>query len=94
MLPVLAGLQVVLAAARQDDRTPTDVVVVLGAAQFNGPAQPRARGPARATRASLYADGVAPHVVTVGANQPGDRTTEAAVGQRTGSSRRACRAAT
>jgi uncharacterized SAM-binding protein YcdF (DUF218 family) len=30
--------------------------------------------------AELYAAGVAPHVVTVGSNQPGDRTTEAAVG--------------
>jgi len=78
VLPAAAGLQV-LWAARQDDRTPTDVVVVLGAAQFNGHPSPVLE--ARLTHAAeLYTAGVAPHVVTVGANQPGDRTTEAAVG--------------
>jgi uncharacterized SAM-binding protein YcdF (DUF218 family) len=78
VVPATAGLQV-LWAARQDDRTPTDVVVVLGAAQFNGHPSPvlEAR---LAHGAELYSAGVAPHVVTVGANQPGDRTTEAAVG--------------
>jgi uncharacterized SAM-binding protein YcdF (DUF218 family) len=78
VLPALAGVTV-LRAARQDDRTPTDVVVVLGAAQFNGHPSPvlEAR---LAHGAELYAADVAPHVVTVGANQPGDRTTEAAVG--------------
>ncbi len=78
VLPAAAGLQV-LWAARQDDRTPTDVVVVLGAAQFNGHPSPVLA--ARLEHgAELHAAGVAPHVVTVGANQPGDRTTEAAVG--------------
>jgi uncharacterized SAM-binding protein YcdF (DUF218 family) len=78
VLPVLAGLQVVL-AARQDDRTPTDVVVVLGAAQFNGRPSPVLAARLAHAR-GLWADQVAPAVVTVGANQPGDRTTEAAVG--------------
>jgi uncharacterized SAM-binding protein YcdF (DUF218 family) len=78
VLPMAAAAAVVL-AARQDDRTPTDVVVVLGAAQFNGRPSPVLE--ARLVHAGeLYADGVAPQVVTVGANQPGDRTTEAAVG--------------
>ena len=73
-----AGALVVL-AARQDDRTPTDVVVVLGAAQFNGRPSPVLQARLAHAR-DLHADSVAPHVVTVGANQPGDRTTEAAVG--------------
>jgi len=78
VLPAAAGVQV-LWAARQDDRTPTDVVVVLGAAQFNGHPSPVLE--ARLAHAlELHAAGVARHVVTVGANQPGDRTTEAAVG--------------
>jgi uncharacterized SAM-binding protein YcdF (DUF218 family) len=78
VLPSAAAARVVL-AARHDDRTPTDVVVVLGAAQFNGRPSPVLE--ARLTHAGgLYADGVAPQIVTVGANQPGDRTTEAAVG--------------
>jgi uncharacterized SAM-binding protein YcdF (DUF218 family) len=78
VLPGVAGGLVAL-AARQDDRTPTDVVVVLGAAQFNG--RPSPVLVARLAHArELHSDAVAPHVVTVGANQPGDRTTEAAVG--------------
>jgi uncharacterized SAM-binding protein YcdF (DUF218 family) len=77
-LPLVAALRVVT-SARDDDRTTTDVVVVLGAAQFNGRPSPvlEAR---LAHAAELYRDGVAPQVVTVGGNQPGDRTTEAAVG--------------
>ena len=78
LLPAAAALRVVT-AARQDDRTPTDAVVVLGAAQFDGRPSPVLE--ARLAHAGeLYREGVAPHVVTVGSNQPGDRTTEAAVG--------------
>ena len=78
VLPGIAGALVVL-SARQDDRSATDVVVVLGAAQFNGRPSPVLE--ARLSHArELHADSVAPRVVTVGANQPGDRTTEAAVG--------------
>jgi len=78
LLPLLAAARVVT-AAREDDRTPTDVVVVLGAAQFNGRPSPVLE--ARLEHADeLYRQQVAPHVVTVGSNQPGDRTTEAAVG--------------
>ena len=78
VLPALAAAQVVL-ASRQDDRTPTDAIVVLGAAQFNGRPSPvlEAR---LAHAAELHAEDVAPEVVTVGGNQPGDRTTEAEVG--------------
>jgi uncharacterized SAM-binding protein YcdF (DUF218 family) len=78
VLPAAAGVQV-LWAARHDDRTPTDLVLVLGAAQFDGRPSPVLE--ARLTHGvELYTDGVAPRLVTVGANQPGDRTTEAAVG--------------
>jgi uncharacterized SAM-binding protein YcdF (DUF218 family) len=78
VLPAVAAGVVVL-AARHDDRTPTDVVVVLGAAQFNGRPSPVLEARLAHAR-DLHADQVAPRVVTVGANQPGDRTTEAAVG--------------
>jgi uncharacterized SAM-binding protein YcdF (DUF218 family) len=74
----LAGMVVV--TGRHDDATPTDAVIVLGAAQFNGRPSPvlEARlGHAR----SLYGDRVAPRVVTVGGNQPGDITTEAQAGK-------------
>jgi len=78
LLPLAAAVRVVT-AARDDDRTPADIVVVLGAAQFNGRPSPVLE--ARLAHADdLYREGVAPRVVTVGANQPGDRTTEAAVG--------------
>ena len=78
VLPLVAVTRVV-SAARQDDRSPSDVVIVLGAAQFNGRPSPVLE--ARLDHAkTLYREGVAKNVLTVGANQPGDRTTEAAVG--------------
>jgi uncharacterized SAM-binding protein YcdF (DUF218 family) len=70
----------VLQAATTDDRTPTDAVVVLGAAQFWGRPSPVLE--ARLTQArDLLADGVAPRVVTVGGKQSGDITTEAQAGK-------------
>ena len=65
--------------ARQDDRPESDVIVVLGAAQFDG--EPSSVFKARLQHArALYEEGVAPVVVTVGGGQPGDRTTEAEAG--------------
>lgn len=65
--------------ARQDDRPESDVIVVLGAAQFDG--RPSSVFKARLQHArELYEDGVAPVVVTVGGGRPGDRTTEAEAG--------------
>ena len=65
--------------ARQDDRPDSDVIVVLGAAQFDG--RPSSVFKARLQHArELYEDGVAPVVVTVGGGRPGDRTTEAEAG--------------
>ena len=62
--------------ARIDDQQPADAVVVLGAAQYNG--KPSAILAARLRHAAqLYADGVAPRIVTVGGSQSGDRFTEA-----------------
>ncbi len=79
LLPVAAALRVVL-TGREDDRTRTDTVVVLGAAQFWGRPSPVLE--ARLARAdTLVGQGVAPHVLTVGGNQPGDRTTEAEAGR-------------
>ncbi|MFP5022316.1 YdcF family protein [Pseudonocardia phyllosphaerae] len=62
--------------ARTDDRSHTDAVVVLGAAQYNG--QPSAVLAARLKHAEqLWRDGVSPRIVTVGGGKSGDRYTEA-----------------
>ena len=54
-----------------------DVIVVLGAAQFNG--RPSAALEARLIEAKrIFSLGFAPHIITVGGGAPGDRTTEAA----------------
>ena len=66
--------------ARQDDRPTSDVIIVLGASQFDG--RPSSVLAARLQHArALFADGVAPRVMTVGGGAPGDRTTEAAAGK-------------
>ena len=65
--------------ARQDDHPTSDVIIVLGAAQFDG--EPSSVFKARLQHArALYEQGVAPRVITVGAGAPGDRTTEADAG--------------
>ncbi len=65
--------------ARQDDRPTSDVIIVLGASQFDG--RPSSVFKARLQHArELYKDGVAPRVITVGGGAPGDRTTEAEAG--------------
>ena len=65
--------------ARQDDRPRSDVIIVLGASQFDG--RPSSVFKARLQHArALWEDGVAPRVVTVGGSRPGDRTTEAEAG--------------
>jgi vancomycin permeability regulator SanA len=76
----LVALSRVISTANADERTPSDVVVVLGAAQFWGRPSPvlEAR---LAHAADLVRAGVSTQVVTVGGNQPGDRTTEAKVGR-------------
>jgi uncharacterized SAM-binding protein YcdF (DUF218 family) len=55
----------------------SDVIVVLGAAQFNG--RPSSALRARLVEAErIFSLGYAPMIITVGAGAPGDRTTEAA----------------
>lgn len=79
VLPLAAAGSVVW-HARQDDRTPTDAVVVLGAAQFWGRPSPVLE--ARLSHAlELYGEDVAPRIITVGGKQPLDNTTEAQAGK-------------
>lgn len=67
--------------ARQDDRPGSDAIVVLGSAQYNG--VPSSIFEARLEHAlSLYTDGVAPRVVTVGGKAEGDQYSEAEAGRR------------
>jgi len=77
-LVVVTAVRVVV-AGRDDDRRPSDAVVVLGAAQYNG--EPQDYLTARLDHsADLFAEGVAPRVLTTGGNQPGDQFTEAEAG--------------
>ena len=67
--------------ARQDDRSRSDVIVVLGAAQFDG--RPSSVLTARLEHArDLWREDVAPRIITVGGKREGDRFTEAAAGAR------------
>lgn len=80
LVPVLTVGYVAL-VSRQDDRTRTDALLVLGAAQYWSRPSPVLQ--ARLAHAqSLYDAGVAPRIITVGGKQPGDLTTEAQAGQR------------
>jgi uncharacterized SAM-binding protein YcdF (DUF218 family) len=66
-------------ASTRDTAQPSDAIVVLGAAQYDGRPSPVLR--ARLDRAyDLYQQGIAPRVVTTGGNQVGDRFTEGFVG--------------
>lgn len=61
---------------RVDERRPVDMILVLGAAQYDGRPSPVLR--ARLDHAlALYRQGVAPRIVTVGGRAPGDQFTEA-----------------
>lgn len=67
--------------ARTDDRGAADIVVVLGAAQYDG--RPSDVLQARLDHVvRLYEQGVAPTVVTVGGRQAGDAYTEAEASRR------------
>jgi uncharacterized SAM-binding protein YcdF (DUF218 family) len=66
--------------ARQDSRPQSDAIVVLGSAQYNG--VPSSIFEARLEHAkSLYEEGVAPVIVTVGGKATGDQFTEAEAGE-------------
>lgn len=67
-------------AGRTDNRPPSDAIVVLGSAQYNG--RPSAILAARLDHAAaLFKAGVAPRIVTVGGRAKGDRYSEAGAGQ-------------
>jgi hypothetical protein len=67
--------------ARVDDRAKADVVIVLGAAQYDG--TPSAVLGSRLDHAArLWRDGVAPVIVTVGGRRDGDNYTEAQAGRK------------
>lgn len=77
---VITFVQVV-STSRVDDRDPSDAVVVLGAAQYNGKPSPVLRE--RLDHAlRLYRDGVAPRIVLTGGKRAGDKFTEAYAGYR------------
>jgi uncharacterized SAM-binding protein YcdF (DUF218 family) len=66
--------------ARQDSRPPSDAIVVLGSAQYNG--VPSSIFEARLEHAiKLFEEGVAPVIVTVGGKAAGDQFTEAEAGR-------------
>ncbi|HET6503695.1 MAG TPA: YdcF family protein [Amycolatopsis sp.] len=65
--------------ARTDDRAPADVIVVLGAAQYDGTPSPIFQARLKHAR-ELYEEGVAKVIVTTGGNRTGDRYTEASAG--------------
>lgn len=65
--------------ARIDDRAHADVIIVLGAAQYDG--DPSSILQSRLNHAkTLYDEGVAGQIVTVGGRKPKDRFTEAQAG--------------
>jgi uncharacterized SAM-binding protein YcdF (DUF218 family) len=76
----LAAVADVQRLAGTDDRTPTDAIVVLGAAQYQG-----APSPVLANRLAhaqeLVEAGVSATIITVGGYQPGDVTSEAQAGK-------------
>ena len=80
LLLVAATALAIWWTARQDSRPQSDAIVVLGSAQYNG--VPSSIFEARLEHAlSLWEDGVAPVVVTVGGKAAGDQFTEAEAGR-------------
>ena len=76
----LYAIGVTWSAAKNTLTRNADVIVVLGAAQLNG--RPGDVLEARLIEAKrVYDAQLAPKIITVGANAPGDRTTEAASGK-------------
>ncbi|MSX00369.1 MAG: YdcF family protein, partial [Actinobacteria bacterium] len=66
-------------ASRVDQRDPTDAILVLGAAQYDGRPSPALQQ--RLEHALLlYQGGVAPRIVLTGSKRPADRFTEAYAG--------------
>ena len=79
LVPALTAVRI-WQFARTDARPPSAVILVLGAAQFNGRPSEIFEGRLRHAQA-LYLQGVAPTLVTMGGGLQGDRTTEAEAGR-------------
>ena len=83
VLALLAGAVTafrVVQAGRTDDARTADVLVVPGAAQFDG--RPQDYLVARLQHAlDLFESGTAPRILTLGGKRPGDRFTEAHAGR-------------
>ena len=79
---IIAGiLGRIVQFAHADQHARADVIVVMGAAQYNG--RPSPVFAARLDHAAaLYRAGAAAHVLTVGGGQPGDAVTEGEAGRR------------
>lgn len=83
MLPfvVIGGAYLYVSSeAKVIQSEPTDAIVVLGAAQFDGKPSPVLKARLRHAK-DLFDAGTAPRIVTVGGKQNGDRFTEAGVGR-------------
>jgi vancomycin permeability regulator SanA len=65
--------------SQQDQRPPSDAIVVLGAAQYDGKPSPVFQARLDHAR-QLYEAGVAPLIVVLGGKQEGDRFTEGQAG--------------
>jgi uncharacterized SAM-binding protein YcdF (DUF218 family) len=81
VLVVVGTAALVWHTGRTDDRRQSDVIVVMGAAQYDG--EPSEIFAARLDHAAaLWRAHVSPRIVTIGGNRPGDRFTEASAGAR------------
>ena len=64
-------------SARNSEPVKSDVILVMGAAQFDGRPSDVLLARLKQTKI-IFSDKVAPRIYTIGAGAPGDRTTEAA----------------
>jgi len=77
----LLTLAAIVLWAERDDSSKADVIVVLGAAQYDGRPSPVLK--ARLDHAvQLYKDGMAPRLLFTGGRREGDAVSEAITGQR------------
>ena len=82
LLAVFGAAGYVVYESRQQQLEPSDAVVVLGAAQFDGVPSPVLANRLDRALELVVVDKVAPLVITVGGKQQGDRFTEAGAGKR------------
>lgn len=80
IIVVLGSAYYVWSTGKVHDGTPTDAIIVLGAAQFDGTPSPVLKSRLDHSL-DLYRNDVASQVVTVGGKQSGDRFTEAGAGR-------------